>query len=108
MRRVDARRDHAEVIECVPFGDRPDIHLVAESMGKSVLPLPVDLHLEVAVSVGPDGAGPQPAVGLVSDLAAEPLLDVLRLWSHGHNRNHTTNYTEWIGTQLLAHLEVAA
>lgn len=107
MRWVDASRDHAEVVECGPLGDRPDVHLVADPVGEELLPAPVDLHVEVAVPVAPHRAGPQPAIGLVANLAAEPLANVAGLGALCHGPKHTTTYTEWIGAQLLDHLTQA-
>jgi hypothetical protein len=93
---------HADVIQRVAGPDWADVELVGVPMREHLDPRPLAPDVEVPVAVPANGAPPHPAASSALDLGLEPLAFGLRRWSH------PTKYTEWIGTQLLAELRVAA
>lgn len=99
MLRPDASRRHADVIERVAEGDRPDVERVGVPVREHLDPLAIALDVEVAVAVGPDRTPPHPAPSRPFNLSFEPLQFGLRRWTH------PTKYTEWIGAQLLREIE---
>lgn len=109
MIRINAYRVHAEVIECVTRWDGPAMELKAESMGEGLAPNAVDLAVKIPVPVAADGTNPNPASRPRADLRFESGSLVLGSWSLCHKYDDTTRDTEYIGSQLFAHLaEVAA
>ena len=98
---INADGVHAEVIQRRTLGDWSDVELVAEPVCQHLPPHAVNLPMEVAISIHANGADPKPAVGSRSDLGFESRALVLRFRSLGHDNNHTTRYTEYIGRQLL-------
>ena len=80
VRWVDARAVSAEMVECQAVRNRPDDHLVSDSMSlearSRLVPLPTDPELPIS----PDGRGcPVPApVGLVDVAPEQSLVDVER------------------------------
>lgn len=95
------------MVEGLPGGDRPHVHLVGEPMGQHVPPLAVALDMEVAVAVRAGRAIPHPAAFAALELGLESLTDVLGSGA-SHGAKYTTDYTEFLGTQLLDRLQAAA
>jgi hypothetical protein len=76
--RVDASRDLAEMVEVMPFGDRPGLIFVDGSVGAPVLPVEVDAAV---LGAGTQGACPDPAGSLVTHVSGFPLG---QLWAEAH------------------------
>lgn len=108
MRRVDTAGHRAQVVERVTVRNGSDVELVRHPVRPLLLPLVGDLPVEHAVAVRMEGAFPQPTIRAVADFLLKALPLVLRSRPHRHSRNHTTEYTEWIGAHLLAAIRTAA
>ena len=61
-------------------------------------------NVEQTIAVRVDCALPDPAVARTLDLRLESLSHITRVWPR-HDANHTTEYTEFIGKQLIASLK---
>jgi hypothetical protein len=108
MRRIDTHGHSTQVVDRVALRYRPNVELIRDAVSPKLCPLAGDLAVEQAVPVGVKCPFPQPAVRSAPNFPCEPLLLILRRWTHCHAGNHTTKYTEWIGRQLLTALGVAA
>lgn len=104
MRGVDAARVHAQVVERVAFRNGADKEFVSDSMRQELSPSFVGADVEVPVAVAADRAVPDPARSGALDLRLKTLTDILRL----RPGLHATEFTEFIGTQLLDQLTKAA
>lgn len=105
MRGIDAQRSFAKVVDRQSGGDRSDVELVRRAVCPMFSPPSVErAHIEQPVSVRVLGAGPDPAPVAASNLGVESLSNVSRL----RPTLHPTDFTEFVGRQLLAHLGAVA
>lgn len=104
---VDAQRRHAQVVQGVAGWDRTHQQLVAPTVREHLCPPPVDLPMEVAVAVATNGSCPEPASIRSRHLRPEALVLIAGRRSL-HGVHYTTGYTEYLGRQLIEHLEAVA
>lgn len=109
MRWVHASNVATEMVNGLFVCERTDECLERKSMSPHLLPRVCrHPHVEKTVSVRVQGARPCPTMRAVTNLFLESF-DVRRCaWSVRHGSNDTTRHTEFIGRQLLAHLQGVA
>jgi hypothetical protein len=98
---IDTASVAAQVINRVLMLKRSDEQLIGHAMSQQLLPAPsIEPPVEVSVAIGACRAIPLPTTVHGDELGPEPLfiggLAVVR-----HCRNYTTQYTRFIGEQLL-------
>jgi hypothetical protein len=108
MLRIDARRLHAEMVEGHPRWDGATFKLISDSMRPLLDPFAFDLPIEEPVTVRVKCAGPYPTATSLLDLGGIAFMFVSGLRSSCHIHNYTTVYTEFIGAQLIRHLQERA
>lgn len=103
---IDASRVHAQVVCRLSWQQGPHEQFEACSVGPDLLPVvrpKTDIEESVAVCV--HRPAPVPAAALVSlDLGEKPL----QIRDGAGRSGHATEYTEFIGRQLIDCLEAAA
>lgn len=106
MVRPDAQRVHAEMVQGVPGRDVSTVKLKGVPVGELLPPCPIALDVEVPVAVPADGPLPHPASRAAREFAQKALALIGRCRPLvRHNSEYTTEYTEHIGRELMAHLE---